>query len=172
MKEDVETMLPDLLPHFPHPGTVAWIGLRPAKRAPLTVVPEVLADPALGLWGDHYAGQSGKRHLSLIDHAHLAAIGEHLGRPPVDPGLLRRNLVIRGLNLLALKGRRFRVGAALLEYTCLCHPCSRMEANLGPGGWNAMRGHGGIHARILEGGVIRLGDAVVVVEGAASERDD
>lgn len=160
---DDETLYGDLIHRFPRPGVVTWIGLRPAHKAPLTEVPEVVLDPALGLWGDHYAGRDGKRHLSLIDHAHLAAIGERMGTGPVDPGLLRRNIVVRGLNLLALKGQRFRVGSALVEYTCLCHPCTRMEANLGPGGWNAMRGHGGIHARILEGGTLRVGDEVVVV---------
>lgn len=161
---DAETLYADLIRHLPA-GRVTWIGLRPAKYAPLTEVPEATLDPALGLWGDHYAGRDGKRHLTLIDHAHLAAIGDHLGRDPVEPGLLRRNLVVRGINLLALKDQRFRVGTAVVEYTGLCHPCSRMEANLGPGGWNAMRGHGGIHARILEGGVVRLGDPVVVILG-------
>jgi MOSC domain-containing protein YiiM len=74
--------------------------------------------------------------------------------------MLRRNLVVRGLNLLALKGHRFRVGAALLEYSGECHPCSRMEETLGVGGYNAVRGQGGIIARVIEGGPVRLGDPV------------
>ena len=83
-----------------------------------------------------------------------------LGKGNIDPAFTRRNLVVSGINLLALKDKQFYVGEVLLEYTGLCHPCTRMEENLGPGGYNAMRGHGGITARILNGGVIRMGDPV------------
>ena len=72
--------------------------------------------------------------------------------------------MVRGINLLTLKGKTFRIGAALLQYTGECHPCSRMEENLGSGGYNAMRGHGGITAKILESGVIKTGDEVHVTE--------
>ena len=83
------------------------------------------------------------------------------GHPEISPATLRRNVVVSGIPLVALKGRRFRIGDVLLEGTDPCDPCSRMEAALGPGGYNAMRGMGGLCARILEGGSVRLGDAVV-----------
>jgi len=98
--------------------------------------------------------------VTLVAAEHLAAIAAFLGRDGVPPELIRRNLVVRGINLLALKGRRFRIGAALLDCSGECQPCSRMEEALGPGGYNAVRGHGGITARVIEGGAVGLGDAV------------
>mgnify|MGYP006196680143 CR=1 FL=1 len=92
-----------------------------------------------------------------------AAIASYLGLRSVEPTLLRRNIVIQGINLLALKHRQFRLGTAVLEYTGECHPCSRMEENLGTGGYNAVRGHGGITARVLAAGEVRIGDRLVVL---------
>ncbi len=142
------------------PGRVEWIGLRPARRADMVVVEAVRLDPAEGVVGDRYAGRSGERHVTLIQRENLAAIAAHLGLEAVFPEHLRRNIVVSGLNLLALKDRPFRLGTALLEMTGDCHPCSRMEEIFGPGGYNAVRGHGGITARVLKAGEVRLGDGL------------
>ncbi|MEI6159566.1 MAG: MOSC domain-containing protein [Roseococcus sp.] len=143
------------------PGRLTWIGLRPERRAPVRPMDKARLEPGRGLEGDRWRGAvTGGRQVTLIAAEHLAAIAGFLGREAVAPEELRRNLVIAGVNLLALKGRRFRLGAALLEYSGECHPCSRMEEVLGPGGYNAVRGHGGITARVVEGGVIRLGDSL------------
>jgi len=86
----------------------------------------------------------------------------------VKPGLVRRNIVVSGLNLLALKNRRFKIGEeVVLEMTGLCHPCSRMEENLGSGGYNAMRGHGGITARVIKGGLLRKSDTIQMLSDQA-----
>jgi MOSC domain-containing protein YiiM len=137
-----------------------WLGLRPDRRVPVQPVMTLQLDPQQGALGDRYAGRSGNRHLTLIQAEHLPAIGSYLGLPAVDPARLRRNVVVSGLNLLALKGQRFRLGEAVLEMTGECHPCSRMEEEFGTGGYNAVRGHGGITARVLEGGDVSLGDAL------------
>ncbi len=135
--------------------------MRPGRRAPLTPLDEVRAVAGKGLAGDHYRpGKTGLRQVTLIQSEHLAVIGALLGQPPPTPERLRRNLLVSGINLIALRGTRFRIGSVLLEGTGLCHPCSRMEAALGPGGYNAMRGHGGLNARVLEGGVMRVADPV------------
>lgn len=159
----------ELMSRFPRAGRVIWIGVRPGRRQPLEEPRSVRALAGRGLEGDHHRpGGRGARQVTLIQHEHLAAVGGLLGTQAPAPALLRRNLVVAGVNLLALKGRRFRVGSAILEGTGPCHPCSRMEEALGPGGYNAMRGHGGLNARILESGVIRVGDAVLVLPRAAA----
>ncbi len=147
-----------LLDRLPRPGRVAWIGLRARYRAAVLAVDAVKAIPGRGLAGDHASG--GAREVTLVQAEHLAVVAALLGRERVAPELLRRNVVVSGINLLALKGRRFRIGAALLEGTGPCAPCSRMEEALGAGGYNALRGHGGIAARVLQSGRIRLGDPV------------
>lgn len=150
-----------LMETFPAAGRLEWIGLRPARRAPVQAVNHVEVLNDQGLDGDRAARSSGgTRQVTLIQREHLAAVAQLLQRDAVDPALLRRNLVVSGINLLALKDERFRIGDVLFEGTGPCEPCSRMEEGLGAGGYNAMRGHGGITARVLEGGVITLGDAV------------
>lgn len=141
------------------PGRIVWIGLRPARRAVMTVADLATLDEQQGLVGDHYSSRtSGTRHVTLIQQEHLAAIASHLGLATVEPGLLRRNIVVGGINLLALKNHRFSLGEAVLEWTGECHPCSRMEEIFGQGGYNAVRGHGGITARVITSGTIALGD--------------
>jgi len=152
---------------LPQIGQVVWLGVRPGHRQPMRAVDKVTAEEGIGLVGDRFSGRSSdKRQVTLIQAEHVAAIASYLGRKRIDPELLRRNIVVEVLNLLALKNHLFCVGDALLEMTGLCHPCSRMEEVLGPGGYNAMRGHGGITARVLQGGMIRCHDTVCVVQGS------
>lgn len=159
-------MLQDLLNSLPQTGRVAWIGIAAEPRAPIRSVDSVVAEPGHGLTGDHHAKRrkDTERQVTLIQFEHLAAVASLCGRDAAPPELLRRNIAVSGINLLALKNRQFRIGEALLEWTGPCEPCSRMEENLGPGGYNAMRGHGGITTRVLEGGTIRIGDSVHVVD--------
>ncbi len=117
-----------------------------------------------GIEGDHYeTSRDGPRQATLIASEDIQAIASFLGREMIAPELLRRNFVTRGVNTAALKGRRFRIGTALLEGSGDCAPCSQMEEALGTGGYNAVRGHGGITARIIERRVVTIGDAMVVV---------
>ncbi|MEX0586778.1 MAG: MOSC domain-containing protein [Pirellulales bacterium] len=153
---------------IPQIGRLCWIGLAPAGRAEIRSVAEADVRPGTGLEGDHHA-RSGRsdRQVTLVQHEHLDVVAGILGRADVEPELLRRNLVVSGINLESLKDQQFSIGEVLLKGTGPCAPCSRMEENLGPGGYNAMRGHGGITARVLRGGWIRVGDAVAFEPDAA-----
>lgn len=128
----------------------------------MSAVREVTAEVGTGLAGDHHAASERQsiRQVTLIQREHLPVIAALCSRESLTPELLRRNIVVAGVNLLALKKSQFQIGGTLLEGTGPCAPCSRMEENLGPGGYNAMRGHGGITARVISAGTIRVGDEV------------
>jgi MOSC domain-containing protein YiiM len=153
--------LTNLLATLPQVGKVEWIGVRPSRRVPMQVIDVVEARIGKGLTGDRFSGSpESKRQATLIQFEHLEVVARLMQRESLDPALLRRNIAISGINLLALNGATFQIGAAVFEGTGGCHPCSRMEEALGPGGYNAMRGHGGLTARVIESGLIRVGDPV------------
>ncbi|QFS84057.1 MOSC domain protein [Roseivivax sp. THAF40] len=151
------TTLAEMIARVAQPGRILWLGLRPARREGIVAVPEARIDAA-GLLGDH--GRAGKRAVTLLQAEHLPAIAAYLGRDDIPPEILRRNIVVAGLNLAGLKERPLRIGTALLRPTVICAPCSRMEAALGHGGYAAVRGHGGWCAEVLEPGRVALGDRV------------
>ena len=159
-----ETIVKDLLRNIPQIGIVEWIGIRSMKRQEVSVVESVKVKKEIGLVGDHFKKSvSEKRQVTLIQKEHLDVVASILKKPNIDPKHTRRNIVISGINLLSLKQIQFRVGEAILETTGICAPCSRMEENLGPGGYNAMRGHGGITAKVIFDGQIKVSDVVEVI---------
>ncbi len=153
---------------LPQIGRLEWIGLSPASGSPIQVVESAVLVTDHGIVGDHHAKRRAgtRRQVTLFQQEHLAAVAGFLHLEELSPKLLRRNLIVSGVNLLALKNREFAIGECRLQYSGPCDPCSQMERNLGPGGLNAVRGHGGITARVLVGGTIQLGDAVRALEGA------
>lgn len=168
----------ELVEHVPQVGHVAWIGLRTERHGPVRSVTATTAIEGVGLDGDHRTigrapSATAKRQVTLVQAEHLPAVSALAG-VEVGPEDTRRNLLIAGINLRALKDRRFTVGEVELEATGECHPCSLMERTIGTGGFQAMRGHGGLTARILRGGRLHVGDEVRAVGGAvtAGLRDD
>ncbi len=151
-----------LLAAVPQQGRVRWIGVRPLSRGEVLQPDVVEARRDAGLTGDHARpGPRNARQVTFIQWEHLAVIASLIGRD-IAPAELRRNIAVSGINLFSLKNRRFRIGEALFETTGWCQPCARLEENLGPGTFQAVRGHGGITARVLHSGIIRLGDTLIV----------
>ncbi len=160
---------------FPNSGRIEAIFLRPKRDVAALRVDSVIAEADRGLLGDRSAVRAagrpggGKRQVTLIQAEHLPLIGAWAGQTAFDAATLRRNLVVSGINLLALRSPfadqplRVCIGAeVVLVMTGPCDPCSKMEGALGPGGYNVMRGHGGLTARVLCGGRLAVGDAVRV----------
>lgn len=164
----------ELLEQVPQVGRVEWIGVAPGRRQTINVLREVEVELDSGLSGDHHATNGSgpsKRQVTLIQAEHLPVVASLLGKETVDPTQLRRNIVVSGVNLLSLKSARFQIGDAILQGTGPCAPCSLMEQNLGPGGYSAMRGHGGITSVVVKAGVIRVGDNVRFLELEAIEEN-
>lgn len=153
--------LHDMMGRWAQPGTVDWIGIRPARAADITVLDRAMIAEG-GIDGDR--GRAGKRAVTLIQAEHMPVIASCLGRAMIDPAVFRRNLVVRGLNLNGLKARAVQIGGVVLRFTTICAPCSRMERLLGHGGYAAMRGHGGWCAEVVTPGAVAVGDPVTPLD--------
>jgi len=145
------------------PGKLEWIGLRTERRGEIQVVERAHAIIGLGLDGDHRCLKTpgSARQVTIISREYIYQIAQQLGMDFIDPALLRRNLVISGMNMNLLRFQRLQIGDVILETSALCDPCSRMDENLGKGAAAAMFGYGGLCAKIVQGGHITVGDSVV-----------
>jgi MOSC domain-containing protein YiiM len=83
----------------------------------MVVLEEVEVHLDVGLVGDRFKGRPGSaRQVTLIQREHLSVIASVLDRADIDPSLLRRNIVVSAINLLALKDKHFRIGGVLAIY--------------------------------------------------------
>jgi MOSC domain-containing protein YiiM len=154
-------------------GRLEWIGVRPDHGAELVALHSVEVIAERGLEGDIRAVRraGGKRQVSLIQAEHFPVVASFLQRA-VTPFQTRRNLVISGINLTALGKLRFAIGEVVLVGSGPCAPCGRMEETLGAGGFQAMRGHGGIVAMVEVGGRIEIGAPVRALAPAEGPEED
>lgn len=143
-------------------GELIWIGVRPARKTDMLEPAETMAVAGCGLEGDHRMKktQGSARQVTIISQEYINLISHFLNNRPIHASMLRRNLVVSNINLTALRYQTFQIGQAIFEASALCHPCSRMEQVLGKGGIAAMLGHGGLCCKILQSGIIRVGDEV------------
>jgi MOSC domain-containing protein YiiM len=145
-------------------GKVEWIGIATARRKDMDTPESIELLAGQGIVGEHHLGNQQRRHrqITLIQYEHLDVIARLLGRESVDPALLRRNVVVSGINLVSLREAEFSVGGVILQGTGDCDPCALMDHNLGAGGYAAMVSHCGITATVESSGSIVLGAEVRV----------
>jgi MOSC domain-containing protein YiiM len=102
-----------------------------------------------------------RREVLLVSKQHLDAVG-------VEPGAIRENVTVEGVDVEAWTvGQRVKVGAALVEITMVCDPCHKMD-RLREGLRAELEGRRGMLAHVVEGGEIALGDPVEPVAGSGS----
>ena len=113
-----------------------------------------------GLEGNRYfdTGRP-EQELTLIEAEQLERVASEDGLQ-IEAAATGRNIVTRGIDLNALVGRRFRIGALECRGIHLCEPCRTMESRTTPGAIKALVHRAGLNAEILVGGEVRPGDDV------------
>jgi steroid delta-isomerase-like uncharacterized protein len=152
-------------------GRVISVSIATAAAGAMQPVDAAKAVAGKGLEGDRYFNGEGTfssepgqgRHVTLVECEAVEALNAKLGSA-FAPGEMRRNIAIRGIALNHLVGHDFRVGEALLRGVRLCEPCEHLESLTRVGVLKQMLHRGGLRADILEGGVIRPGDAIASLD--------
>jgi len=129
------------------------------KRLPIEELSEVLVENDRGFRGCAHGRPGSKRQVLLVDRETLEAMD-------LKPGIIRENITTDGINVNGLSiGQQLRIGPVTLEVTSVCTPCDQMEA-IRPGLRKELWGRRGMLCRVLEGGLIRRGDAITKIEAA------
>jgi MOSC domain-containing protein YiiM len=143
-------------------GTVESIHLIAEHGGPPAPADAVVGQPGRGLRGDRHHDRRDGDDLTLIEAEALERLSEAHG-VDLPPGTSRRNVTTRGVDLGTLIGRRFRVGEVVCEGEERCEPCRHLAELTEP---EVLRGlvHTGLSAAIVEGGTIRVGDAIEALD--------
>jgi MOSC domain-containing protein YiiM len=125
----------------------------PKKRLPMEELEEVQVMRNSGLEGCAHARPGGNRQVLLVDRETLEAMD-------LQPGVIRENITTDGINVNSLAlGQELRIGEIMLRVSAVCHPCDQLE-KVRPGLRREMRGRRGMLCRVIQGGMIRRGDAI------------
>lgn len=144
-------------------GLLAGIARREKKRAAMELLEEAAVTVAGGVANDS-RGKPGNRQVTLLSQKAWQAACADVGRD-VPWTARRANLLIADLELPQASGFNVRIGDVRLRTTIEIDPCSRMD-EAAPGLKDALQPdwRGGVGCEVLEGGLVRVGDAVEVTE--------
>ncbi len=151
------------------PGSLVAIQIGRQAEGRLESVPEARAVPGRGLEGDRYFrgegsfsnNPGGGREVTLVAAETLSLLERDHGIE-LDPAETRRNLLTSGVSLNDLVGKVFQVGAVRMRGVRLAEPCDHLERLTQPGVLKALVHRAGLRADILDEGVLRVGDAIVL----------
>ncbi len=129
-----------------------------AGHAPATEHTRLLLEPGRGIAGDRF--ETGRYPITFFSLEVAQMMEGPLGKT-LDTADFRRNIIISGVNLCELIGRRFRIGGVIFEGLAHCNPCTWMNAVIGEGAYALMKGRGGLRARVVEGGTLTLGETTL-----------
>jgi MOSC domain-containing protein YiiM len=145
-------------------GQVAGIFIAAARGAPIQPLDEVKAVAGRGLEGDRNFYGDGDGHDPADEITLIAAEGLEQARTDhgleLDPGEHRRQVVVEGVDLLALVGKRVRVGEVEVAVIADNPGCRHLQNMTGKAVLRGLRRHGGVRGEILTGGLLRVGDPV------------
>lgn len=133
------------------------------KAAPAIALNEATFLADFGMEGDWRSRKGRGRQITLIEEEALRFVAGALHLDTIPLGASRRQVMVSGIELNATVGKRMKIGPLLIEIHDRCDPCKNMETMIAPGAWWAMKERGGVCGRVIEGGVLRVGDEVTVL---------
>lgn len=144
-------------------GRIESIVIRPEKKGP-TVHLEEAAIHREGIAGDHFVRPETQRAVTLISARDLAEAVATVGFSGDAHAASRRNILVDDFPETDMVGKRIALGdEVILEITCYCFPCKRMDENFGDGAVKALDQRAGWGAIVLQEGRIRVGDTFRVL---------
>jgi MOSC domain-containing protein YiiM len=173
---DITQVSPVLNEDLMFQGRLEAIYIGERKGENLECVPEADAVAGSGLRGDRYCRQQGTfskpgspdREVTLIESEALEALSRDCSIA-LQPGQARRNLVTRDVPLNHLVGKEFRIGDVVLRGLRLCEPCGHLEKLTVAGVKDGLYHRGGLRAQIVQGGMLRAGDGISLLETPISD---
>ncbi len=152
-------------------GRVEAIHVAPEAGAPMEPRDRVRTHAGRGLDGDRYTTGTGhwsaiRRSgdgLTIVAAEAIDAVNAEHGLG-LAPGDTRRNVTVRGVDLDALIGREFAIGAVRVRGVRRCEPCQYLEGLLDKPVLVPLVHRGGLRVEILTDGEIAVGDPIEPID--------
>jgi hypothetical protein len=134
-----------------------------AGKNPLHEVGEIECVAGHGVRGDRFFDykENYKGEITFFSTEVFQDVCRALGADVQSAGATRRNVITEGTDLNSLVGKRFTVQGVEFEGVCECKPCYWMDQAIAPGAEAALQGRGGLRAKILTGGKLRVDNRVL-----------